>query len=153
MNRRPSRAANRVGERIKRVTDQPLEARIMRRHLQRCVDEHAPLALRVIRRARDDVLEIRAYCLSRGQVLAASNPIGDAPFDVMIKLHKAKLASDRMSYHSAIANQVRLVFHTAAFWLIHGVRSVIPQTDPLARVSSRPSDATRSSSRWLRNAS
>jgi hypothetical protein len=29
-----------------------------------------------------------------------------------IKLHKAQLASDRMSCHSAIANQVRLVFPT-----------------------------------------
>ena len=50
----------------------------------------------------------------------------------LIKLHKAQLASDRMSCHSAIANQVRLVFHTAAFWLMHGVRAVIPQNDPLA---------------------
>ena len=34
--------------------------------------------------------------------------------------------------HSATANQVRLAFHTAAFWLMHGVRAAIPQTDPLA---------------------
>ena len=51
----------------------------------------------------------------------------------LIKLHKAQLASDRMSCHSATANQVRLVLHTAAFWLMHGVRAAIPQTDPLAR--------------------
>jgi hypothetical protein len=50
----------------------------------------------------------------------------------LIKLHKAQLASDRMSCHSATANQVRLALHTAAFWLIHGVRAAIPQTDPLA---------------------
>jgi hypothetical protein len=50
----------------------------------------------------------------------------------LIKLHKAQLASDRMSCHSAIANQVRLVLHTAAFWLMHGVRAAIPQADPLA---------------------
>jgi hypothetical protein len=50
----------------------------------------------------------------------------------LIKLHKAQLASDRMSCHSATANQVRLVLHTAAFWLMHGVRAAIPQTDPLA---------------------
>ena len=37
----------------------------------------------------------------------------------LIKLHKAQLASDRMSCHSATANQVRLVLHTAAFWLMH----------------------------------
>ena len=51
----------------------------------------------------------------------------------LIKLHKAQLASDRMSCHSATANQVRLVLHTAAFWLMHCVRSAIPQTNPLAR--------------------
>jgi hypothetical protein len=51
----------------------------------------------------------------------------------LIKLHKAQLASDRMSCHSATANQVRLVLHTAAFWLMHGVRAAIPQTDPLAK--------------------
>jgi hypothetical protein len=51
----------------------------------------------------------------------------------LIKLHKAQLASDRTSCHSAIANQVRLVLHTAAFWLMHGVRSAIPDTNPLAR--------------------
>ena len=50
----------------------------------------------------------------------------------LIKLHKAQLSSDRMSCHSATANQVRLVLHTAAFWLMHGVRSAIPPTSPLA---------------------
>ena len=50
----------------------------------------------------------------------------------LIKLHKVQLASDRMSCHSATANQVRLVLHTAAFWLMHGVRAAIPPTNPLA---------------------
>jgi hypothetical protein len=50
----------------------------------------------------------------------------------LIKLHKTQLSSDRMSCHSATANQVRLVLHTAAFWLMHGVRAAIPQTSPLA---------------------
>src|ERR1700674_2630276 len=50
----------------------------------------------------------------------------------LIKLHKAQLASDRMSCHSATANQVRLALHTAAFWLMHGVRAAIPRTSPLA---------------------
>ena len=50
----------------------------------------------------------------------------------LIKLHKAQLASDRMSCHSATANQVRLVLHTAAFWLMHGVRAAIPPANPLA---------------------
>jgi hypothetical protein len=28
-----------------------------------------------------------------------------------------------MSCHSATANQVRVAFHTAAFWMVHGVRA------------------------------
>jgi Transposase DDE domain group 1 len=51
----------------------------------------------------------------------------------LIKLHKAQLASDRTSCHSATANQVRLVLHTAAFWLMAVVRSGIPETNPLAK--------------------
>ena len=51
----------------------------------------------------------------------------------LIKLHKAQLASDRMSCHSATANQVRLVLHTAAFWLMHGVRQAIPASSLLAK--------------------
>jgi len=51
----------------------------------------------------------------------------------LIKLHKAQLASDRTSCHSATANQVRLVLHTAAFWLMLAVRSAIPDANPLAK--------------------
>ena len=51
----------------------------------------------------------------------------------LIKLHKTQLASDRMSCHRATANQVRLVLHTAAFWLMHGVRAAIPRSNPLAK--------------------
>jgi hypothetical protein len=47
-------------------------------------------------------------------------------------LHKAQLAWDRMSCHSATANKVRLAVHTAAFWLMHGGRAAIPETSPLA---------------------
>jgi hypothetical protein len=51
----------------------------------------------------------------------------------LIKLHKAQMASDRMSCHSATANQVRLILHTAAFWLMLSMRDAIPQTHPLAK--------------------
>jgi len=50
----------------------------------------------------------------------------------LIKLHKAQLASDRMSCHRATANQVRLALHTAAYWLMHTVRAAIPPTSSLA---------------------
>jgi Transposase DDE domain group 1 len=35
----------------------------------------------------------------------------------LIKLHKTQLASDRTSCRSPLANQVRLVLHTGAYWL------------------------------------
>ena len=38
-----------------------------------------------------------------------------------------------LTCHSATANQVRLVLHTAAFWLMHGVRAGIPKASPLAK--------------------
>ena len=50
----------------------------------------------------------------------------------LIKLHKSQLASDRTSCRSALANQVRLVLHTAAYWLMLTVRDTIPKPQPLA---------------------
>jgi len=50
----------------------------------------------------------------------------------LIKLHKAQLASDRTSCRSALANQVRLVLHTAAYWLMLTVRDAIPKPQALA---------------------
>src|ERR1019366_9983043 len=49
----------------------------------------------------------------------------------LIKLHKTQLASDRTSCRSAIANQVRLVLHTAAYWLMLTVRNAIPKVQEL----------------------
>ena len=62
----------------------------------------------------------RLYC-ARGQ---AEN---------LIKLHKAQLASDRTSCRSALANQMRLILHTAAYWLMLTVRDAIPKAHALAR--------------------
>lgn len=50
----------------------------------------------------------------------------------LIKLHKTQLASDRTSCRSALANQVRLVLHTAAYWLMLTMRDAIPKPQPLA---------------------
>src|SRR6201984_1777344 len=52
----------------------------------------------------------------------------------LIKLHKSQLASDRTSCRSALANQVRLILHTAAYWLLLIVRGKItqPRDPPLA---------------------
>jgi Transposase DDE domain group 1 len=50
----------------------------------------------------------------------------------LIKLHKAQLASDRTSCRSPLANQMRLILHTAAYWLTLTVRDTIPATHALA---------------------
>ena len=50
----------------------------------------------------------------------------------LIKLHKSQLASDRTSCRAPLANQVRLVLHTAAYWLILTLRDAIPKAHALA---------------------
>ena len=50
----------------------------------------------------------------------------------LIKLHKSQLSSDRTSCRCPIANQVRLVLHTGAYWLMLKLRDVIPNSQPLA---------------------
>lgn len=51
----------------------------------------------------------------------------------LIKLHKTQLASDRTSCRSPLANQVRLVLHTAAYWLVLALRDAIPKIQDLAK--------------------
>ncbi|ESZ60204.1 transposase IS4 [Mesorhizobium sp. L103C119B0] len=50
----------------------------------------------------------------------------------LIKMHKSQLASDRTSCRSPIANQVRLVLHTAAYWLMLTLREAVPKTHHLS---------------------
>src|SRR5580765_2654458 len=50
----------------------------------------------------------------------------------LIKRHKSQLASDRTSCRSPLANQMRLILHTAAFWLTRIIRDAIPKHEPLA---------------------
>jgi hypothetical protein len=46
----------------------------------------------------------------------------------LIKAHKLHLGSDRTSCSKATANQFRLLVHTAAYWLLHTLRSLAPKT-------------------------
>ena len=50
----------------------------------------------------------------------------------LIKQHKAQLASDRTSCQSPLANQFRLVLHTAAYWLMLALRDTVPRRMDLA---------------------
>jgi hypothetical protein len=45
----------------------------------------------------------------------------------LVKAHKLHLASDRTSCSKATANQFRLVLHTAAYWLLHTLRTLAPR--------------------------
>jgi hypothetical protein len=72
-----------------------------------------------LRRGSAEWLYPALYC-ARGQ---AEN---------LIKLHKGQLASDRTSCRDPLANQVRLILHTAAYWLLLCVRDAIPGPQPLA---------------------
>ena len=71
-----------------------------------------------LRRGSAEWLYAGIYC-ARGQ---AEN---------LIKLHKSQLASDRTSCREPLANQVRLILHTAAYWLLLSVRDAIPRPQPL----------------------
>ena len=50
----------------------------------------------------------------------------------LIKRHKSQLASDRTSCRSALANQMRLVLHSAAYWLMRLLSAAVPASEPLA---------------------
>ena len=51
----------------------------------------------------------------------------------LIKLHKTQLKSDRTSCMTAAANQMRLILHTAAYWLLWAVQQAIPEKATLKR--------------------
>ena len=53
---------------------------------------------------------------------------GRGQAEKLIKSHKLHLASDRTSCSKANANQFRLLIHTAAYWLLHTLRSLAPKT-------------------------
>ena len=44
---------------------------------------------------------------------------------------KPALSSDRTSCRSALANQMRLILHTGAYWLLLDLRAAIPSWNPL----------------------
>ena len=51
----------------------------------------------------------------------------------LIKQHKTQLSSDRTSCRSANANQMRLILHTAAYWLMWRIQQAIPKSAALAK--------------------
>ncbi len=51
----------------------------------------------------------------------------------LIKMHKLQLVSGRTSCQSPVANQVRLVLHTCAYWLMLSLRDAVLAASPLAK--------------------
>lgn len=51
----------------------------------------------------------------------------------MIKLHKTQLTSDITSCRSANADQMRLILHAAAYWLLWRIQQATPKTATLAK--------------------
>ncbi len=54
----------------------------------------------------------------------------------LIKMHKTQLASGRTSCRSPFADQLRLVLHTAAYWLMLALHDAVPAASRLAKPSS-----------------
>lgn len=50
----------------------------------------------------------------------------------LIKLHKSQLGSDRASCRSANANQMRLILHTDAYWMMWRIQQEIAKATALA---------------------
>src|SRR5260370_20653854 len=65
------------------VGDDPLELRIMRRDIERRVDQHAALALTIAERALDDFREEVADRLTRRQPFAAPGAVCNALVAIM----------------------------------------------------------------------
>lgn len=51
----------------------------------------------------------------------------------LIKVHKSQLASDRSSIRSPVANRVRLVLHTAGYWLMLTLRDACQAPHQMSR--------------------
>lgn len=51
----------------------------------------------------------------------------------LIKLHKTQLKSDRTSCCAALANQMRLILHTVAYWMLWDVQNAMPKAAGLKR--------------------
>jgi hypothetical protein len=78
----------------------------------------------------------RLYC-ARGQA------------ETLIELHETQLCSDRTSCPSALADQLRLVLHTAAYRLMLGVRDARATSPrPISRLYA--CDCRRSPRAWSR---
>jgi len=94
--------------------------------------ENAPSLREVIRLMR---AMVAVYCRSYDKPPASVTLDIDDTLDVVHgqqQLSMFNAHSDRTSCRSALANQVRLVLHTAAYWLMLTVRDAIPKPQPLA---------------------
>jgi hypothetical protein len=92
------------------------------------------------------IARIEASSMGVDRRYVATNIAGKSPEEIyatlycargqmenLIKLHKSQLKSDRTSCSSPLANQMRLIVHTAAYWLMLTVREAIPKSHGLSK--------------------
>ena len=85
-----------------------------------------------------DILRARIFAIACGYedadehiydtLYCAPNLVSFGQMENLIKLHKSQLASDRTSCRAPLANQMRLILHTAAYWLMLTLRGLAPRT-------------------------
>jgi hypothetical protein len=80
-----------------------------------------------------DIRYVATSLTGSAQYLYETVYCGRGQAENFIKLHKAQLASDRTSCREPKANQVRLILHTAAYWLLHTLRAAAPKRSAMAR--------------------
>jgi len=110
------------------ASEQPPNAEMERRPP---ADNPAPRARLICQRIRRSglALEPKGEALVEGGVAVFCWRSASCPFALKCPL---LLASNCTSCRSALANQVRLVLHTAAYWLMQTARDAIPKPQPLA---------------------
>ncbi len=122
-----------------RVRRAEADAPSLRRYAEVCYGARSwGCKRRVAARIEATTLGLDIRCVVTSLACASPEWLYDALYcargqaENLIKLHKSQLTSDRTSCRSALANQVRLVLHTAAYWLMLTVRDAIPRPQPLA---------------------
>ena len=87
----------------------------------------------MLRRGLDIRYAVTSLKGGSAEYIYATVYCGRGQAENLIKQHKAQTASDRTSCRSPLANQFRLILHTAAYWLLLDVRDCVPSWHPLRK--------------------
>ncbi|AOF97416.1 IS1380 family transposase [Sphingobium sp. RAC03] len=122
------------------ATDRALQGLgVLRRYAETCyaAKSWGPTKRRVVARIEASTMGLDIRFVVTSIELGSAEHIYDTLYcargqaENLIKLHKTQLKSDRTSCRSANANQMRLILHTAAYWLMWKLRQAVPATAAL----------------------